>query len=85
MTSFGVTDRGLRHYDPIPTDYGHEVRIYESSSAEAPHLWLSVELTPEGGQHGLLPQEATAHLTLDQARAIRDALDAAIDGHYQLR
>lgn len=83
-----VSDRGFRHYEPIRTDYGHEVRVYESSAAMEPCLWLALELTDEAAadaHSGIAPEAATAHLTIGQATAVRDALSAAIDGHYQRR
>jgi hypothetical protein len=80
VTGFEVTGRGFRHYEPIKTDYGHVVRVYESSAAKGPCLWLAVEL-----DQGLPMEPGTAHLTLEQATAIRDALSAAIDGHWMTR
>lgn len=75
-----LTDRGFRHWEPIPTSYGHEIRVYESSAASAPHIWLAVD-----GEKAITDFPGTAHLTLDQAKAVRDALDEAITNHYQLR
>jgi hypothetical protein len=80
VTDFETTDRGFRHYAPIPTDYGHVVRVYESSAAKGPCLWLAVELDP-----GLPVEPGIAHLTLEQAQAIRDTLSTAIDKHWMTR
>lgn len=77
------TDRGFAHYTPIATQYGHVVRVYESSSAWQPSLWLKIELKEKVG--GIDPEEATAHLSLDQARELRDQLDHLITNHYQLQ
>ncbi len=30
--SYETTDRGFKHYEPIRTDYGHVLVVYESSS-----------------------------------------------------
>lgn len=90
-----VTDRGFKHYEPTitDTDRGEKVRVYESSAADGPYLWLSVEgeayldgpgVVFPGIPFGVAPATCAAHLTLDQAREIRDRLDAAIRGHYQI-
>lgn len=86
-----VSDRGFKHYEAIPADAA-EVRVYESSDASSPHLWLSVTgeaflralprpvvATP----YGVADASVSAHLTLEQAAAVGDIIDAAIDGHYQ--
>lgn len=83
--SFKTTDRGFKHYEPIKTDYGHEIRVYESSAATRPCIWLSVELTEEESHgSGIAPCEARAHMTIEQAEMVRNAIDAAIKDHYQL-
>ena len=83
---YELTDRGFRHYEEIQTSYGHEIRIYESSAASAPHLWLDVSLTAEGAaRSGIEVCSATAHCTFDQATQVRDTLDTAMKNHYQLR
>jgi hypothetical protein len=70
-----------------------QVRVFESSAAELPHLWLNVtgeaflEEPPRqiaSLPHGAARASVSAHLTLEQAAAIRDLLDAAIAGHYHL-
>lgn len=67
---YEVTDRGFKHYEPIAGDRGETIRVYESSAAREPCIWLEVEDGP-------------AHLTLEQAERVRDTLDAAIRNHYQ--
>lgn len=69
-----LSDRGFKHWPSVWSRRGEEVRIYESSAAEEPHLWLAVY---SGDQHG------TAHLTLDQALIVADLLTAAVQNHYQ--
>jgi len=59
------TDRGFTIYDQFDDRYGHSVRIQESSLATEPCVWIF----PLGG---------AAHLTLDQAKRVRDALDTFI-------
>jgi hypothetical protein len=98
MTEFKESPRGFRHYEPIKSTYGHRIRVYESSAADAPHLWVNIEgrinYRPEtvvvhrnslmGDTHEA-QGDAAAHMTLEQAKALRDALDTAIENHYQLR
>lgn len=85
MTSFKTTDRGFKHYEPIETSYGHEIRVYESSAATRPCIWLSVKLTEEESRNsGIAPCEANAHMTIEQAEMVRDAIDTAIKNHYQI-
>lgn len=71
---YQVSTRGFKHYAAIPADGNQTVRIYESAAKGEPCLWMAV-----GGTKAY----AYAHLTLDEARAVRDTLDAAISGHYQ--
>lgn len=75
------TGRGFKHWDAIPSTYGHVLKVYESSAAEAPHLWLAINgddsvVTDQSG-------EISAHLTIEQAEALIATLRAAIDNHYQ--
>lgn len=64
MTERTYSDRGFAQHQPIPcgTSYGGTVRVYESSSADAPRLWLHAQ--QESGQ------EATVHLSMDAARVL---------------
>lgn len=84
--SYELSDRGFKHYEPTVTDYGHVVRIYESSAATRPCLWLAVELTAEDARKAgsnIEPSAAHAHMTLKQAEEIHAKLGAAIHNHYQ--
>lgn len=67
------SDRGFAGFDPIVSSYGEKVQVYESSSADSPHVWVRVS----GGLDA-------ANLTLDQARQLRDQLDWFLSNHYQL-
>lgn len=85
-----VTDRGFKHLEPFTCNYGTTVKVYESSSAEAPHIWLRLQQgglrtsgdTSVGG--ALEVSEAVAHLSLEEAKQLRDQLDWLMDNHYQL-
>lgn len=70
-----ANDRGFLAYagGPIPTSYGHEIRVQESSAASGPHVWLFISDSSRVEGHN-------PHLSLDQAVALRAALDQFIEG-----
>lgn len=68
--------------EPITCAYGSEVKVYESSAASGPHIWLNVQ-TDVGALTQQKPGEGTAHLTLEQAELLRDQLSHLISHHYQ--
>ena len=85
-----TSDRGFRHFEPIvgstidaltgdtvPTR--QTVRVYESSAAMGPHIWLAVE-----DADVTKPGKGYAHLNLDAATRLRDQLTWMIEHHYQL-
>lgn len=69
------SDRGFARLPALPTAYGGEVKVYESSAASAPHLWLLV--TERNGA------EAHAHLTVETAQQLVAQLLHTIAHHYQ--
>lgn len=77
-------ERGFNQDEPIQTDYGHEIRVYESSAAKGPCLWLAVEKGEARFPGDLGPEHAHAHMTIEQAQELRDSLGRIIDNHYQL-
>lgn len=82
---YEVSARGFKHFESIPTTYGHHVEVRESSHAEEAHIWLAVELTEDNARaahSNIEPEAATAHMTLRDAATLRDQLDAAIRTHY---
>ena len=68
-------DRGFLLYGgkPIETDYGHTIRVKESSAADGPHVWLFIDCS-DARTTGIDP-----HLSLAQAIALRSALDQFIE------
>lgn len=68
-------DRGFLVYGggPVETDYGHEVRIQESSAASGPKVWMFISDSPIAEGHD-------PHLSLVDAIEIRDRLTQFIDG-----
>lgn len=79
------SDRGFKQMEPITTSRHETVRVYESSAASEPHLWLHVTVvrSPEG-YSTLEEGSGHAHLTLEQAEQLRDQLDYLICNHYQV-
>ena len=76
-----ASGRGFEQYgDEVLTSYGHLVKVYESSSAEGPHCWMSVTKGPPVAPGDLPACDVAAHLTYEQAVAIRDRLTRFIDG-----
>ena len=67
-------DRGFLIYagGPIPTTYGHQIRVQESSTADGPHVWLFISDSPQ-------VEGRDPHLDLEQAIALRAALDQFIE------
>ena len=57
----------------IATSYGHTIRVKESSNASGPHVWMFISDSPVVSGHD--PQ-----LSLDEAIALRAALDQFIEG-----
>lgn len=78
-----TTERGFKRFAAIPSEYGGEVRVYESSAASGPHVWLNaaapVSLNePDGPQ-----VQAPIHLTAENARLLGQQLLHLADNHYQ--
>jgi len=70
------TNRGFKNYADIHHDYGGRVTVRESSSAEKKAVWIFIDNTES--PH-LQETKTSAHLTVPQARKIRDALDKFIN------
>lgn len=79
-----ITDRGFKHMDPVPSTYGGFTKVYESSAAMGPHIWVNVECPANLNEPIGPTAEATAHITLDNAIILRDQLTYLIENHYQL-
>lgn len=75
-------DRGFHGYgEPFTDSYGAEIEVYESSSAEAPHVWLNIVGPTGDGRSNASnpPGTATAHLSEDEARALIARLQTWLD------
>jgi len=73
-----ASDRGFLAYagGEFRTDYGHTIRVQESSAAMGPHVWLFIGDSDEPGMF----DKHSPHLNLEQAVRLRAALDQFIDG-----
>lgn len=83
-----LSERGFAHWEPVETTYGSQVRVYESSAAAGPRLWINIDgechldENPKpfaGISHGIAKGSASAHLNLEQAKLLRHRLDEAIN------
>lgn len=80
-----VTDRGFRHLLPVSSTYGGHVRVYESSAASGPHVWVT-SVAPSDLNDPTSPAvEVALHLTLEGAATLSDQLAWLVEHHYQVR
>lgn len=81
-----TTARGFTVYgDELGTDYGHVLRVQQSSAAlreEGTLAWLFVEV-PKQWVAAFLEGDRSVgvHMTPDQVRGLRDRLDAFLAEH----
>ena len=61
--------RGFFQYGELTDTYGATVRVKESSSAEESKVWIVTQGGSVNGNNG------AAHLNLEQAKRVRDALE----------
>jgi hypothetical protein len=73
-----TTPRGFTTYDDFTDSYGARVVVRQSSAASAPHVWLFIDGGDTGKTGGIRENDGSAHLTVEQATRVRDALDAFI-------
>lgn len=71
MTDRSTTERGFVIYDEFTDTYGGRVRVQQSSVATESRCWIFIETAEPVGTPG-------AHLNIEQAKRVRDALDAFI-------
>ena len=77
------SERGFAQFPEVECSYGSKVKVYESSAASGPHLWLNVDSRPWANPEHFaykdnFAAQASAHLTLDQARDLCNRLQTAI-------
>lgn len=72
-------DRGFIGYgEPVLCTYQTKIEVYESSSAEGPHVWLALRQDSRVLREAAAG-EAHAHLSADQARQVIARLQAFLD------
>lgn len=86
--------RGFKQSEELICTYGTKVRVQESSAAMEPHIWIYMDQPHDINSACIAMQTdqeytgeystASAHLTLEQAKEIRDALTHLIENHYHL-
>lgn len=74
-----TSGRGFDAMPDIPSEYGGFVSVYESSSAEGPHIWLKAVEQMSGRPE----KEAALHLTAENAWRLADQLRQLVRDHYQ--
>jgi hypothetical protein len=73
--AYEVSERGFVHWSPVPTTYGHEVKVYESGAAtDPPCMWLSIEKDDDA---------LCAHLTHEQVREVHGRIAAWLERHHE--
>lgn len=77
------SDRGFARLPKIPSEYGGDVSVYESSAAMGPHVWLTAKAPVDLNDRDGATVEAPMHLTADNARRLGEQLIQIADGHYQ--
>ncbi len=78
------SDRGFSRLPEIPGAYGGHVRVYESSAARSPHIWLQVDIPADDAGHSER-EKATMHLTAENAIKLAEQLQYLVANHYQVR
>lgn len=76
--------RGFTHLPPMPSVYGGTTRVYESSAASAPHIWLATECPANLNEPDGPTIEAVSHLTVENALLLADQIVNLVASHYQL-
>lgn len=77
------SDRGFKFLPPVTDNYGARVKVYESSSAEHPHIWLKAESPENPNFPGENINEAYLHLTVEKATELAEQLLYLVENHYQ--
>lgn len=78
-----ITDRGFKHMNPIPSDFGGFIRIYESSADKGPYVWVNIECPVSFNDPSGPTKEGTVHLHIENARVLAEQLMFLVNNHYQ--
>lgn len=77
------TDRGFAHLDSVICRDGDLIKVYESSLATEPAVWLQV--IENGTPTGEEDVRVVAHCSLDDIRRLMERLQWMLDNHYQVQ
>jgi hypothetical protein len=86
-----VSSRGFAYFDDVPSEYGGGIRAYESSAADAPHIWIKIR-SPKNIHDDWMAQEddyagdwdeAVVHLTVENAALFAQQIMHLVNHHYQ--
>jgi len=83
LVNVATSDRGFVRLPPIPSEYGGNVRVYESSAAMGPHIWLTATAPANLNEPDGPAVQAPIHLTLDNARKLAEQIQFLVANHYQ--
>lgn len=79
-----VSKRGFDHMPPVPSTYGGQVRVYESSAASGPHIWLLLDDVPDNlNDPAGVRLHAFAHLKVENALKLAEQIQKLCKDHYQ--
>lgn len=78
-----TTKRGFDRLPPIPSEYGGQVAVYESSAAKGPHIWLNAEAPVNLNEPAGPTHDVPIHLTVENALRLADQLRYLAEHHYQ--
>jgi hypothetical protein len=78
-----TSDRGFDSLPPIPSEYGGNICVGESSAASAPHIWLWAECPVNLNDPSGPTMEAAMHLTCENAVRLAEQLTFLVKNHYQ--
>lgn len=77
-----VTERGFTRLPAIPSEYGGDIRAYESSAASGPHVWVAIKCPVDLNNPLGETMEAHVHLTAEHAWYLADQLRWLVENHY---
>lgn len=81
---FEVTDRGFKRLMPIGGTMGGRIRVYESSNAMRPCVWVATdELDDLSGPVDGPVHTSRIELAIEDIVVLRDQLDWMVRNHYQ--
>lgn len=80
---YETSERGFMSLPAIPSSYGGQVRVYESSTAERQYVWLNAVAPKNLNNPTGDTVTAPIHLTVENAKALGEQLLFLVDEHYQ--